>query len=105
VQFISAPILKPTIPAKLTPVSFLVLNKKKVTPVPDLEARRDFLTDLLANANVHPDVSVSHLATLTAGRTPVELKAVLANAGVLAVHRGAEQLETADFETVCFLHR
>jgi len=67
-------------------------------PAPDLAARTRLLGELLAQANVHPDVSADKLAALTAGRTQNELKAVLANAGVHAVARRAEQLSESDFD-------
>jgi transitional endoplasmic reticulum ATPase len=81
------------------------LSREIEIPLPDFEARRQLFALCTRNANLAPDVDIDELARKTDGYSGADIRALVNEAGLLALIRIADQgpdtpraLTMADFE-------
>ncbi|GFE53665.1 26S protease regulatory subunit [Babesia ovis] len=73
------------------------LDRKIELPHPNEEARSHILQIHSRKMNVHPDVNFQELARSTEDFNGAQLKAVCVEAGMVALRRGAKELDHNDF--------
>ncbi|KAK1442137.1 26S proteasome regulatory subunit [Babesia gibsoni] len=73
------------------------LDRKIELPHPNEEARANIIQIHSRKMNVHPDVNFQELARATEDFNGAQLKAVCIEAGMMALRRGAKELDHNDF--------